>query len=248
MHTLAFNSSLAAGAVFLNVNAVPDAHFTIQNNHFIFPANLNCYWAYALGVDLARVRLNWPTLRKLFLPQYRPFDTVGLPPDDPAVLDLMGVYPQVQAGEEIAIEAIQSNVGAQNAIFLLGVDTQKTPAPAGPIYTARATAAITSVANTWTNGILTFDETLPAGQYEIVGAEGIEDAGIAFRFVLPTQLHRPGAPFTTAVGNLADPMFRMGRMGSWGKFVNTALPNIDIMCNASAAQTPVFHIDLIKIG
>ena len=203
---------------------------------------------YALGTDLARARLNWPTLRRLFLPQLRPFDTVSVPPDDPAIIWYNGMGPTVQGSEELAFEAFHSNVGAQDIFALFTVATEVMPATPGPIYTARATASITSVDSVWTNGSITFDETLPAGMYEVVGLEAVEGTTIAVRLVFPTQLDRPGVVCTQSVADRPSDKFRMGRLGSFGRFVNTALPTLDILCNDAAAHTPELFIDLVKVG
>jgi len=101
------------------------------------------------------------------------------------------------------------------------------------------------VANAWTNGALTFSQTLPRGTYQIVGMRA-NSAGLrAARLVVPGYSWRPGCIGCDADSDLAADRFRHGKAGVWAEFSHDAPPTVDFF-SASADTAQVVLLDLIK--
>lgn len=115
----------------------------------------------------------------------------------------------------------------------------------GNIFTVRATGAAQQTVGTWTNGSLTFSQTLPAGRYRVVGMRARSTDGVAARLVFPDQVARPGVPILNAIGDNDPWTFRYGNAGVFGEFPHTNPPTFDILGGVAAAQ--VFLFDLIRV-
>lgn len=115
----------------------------------------------------------------------------------------------------------------------------------GEIFTIKATASIASVAGAWSNGSISFAQSLPVGHYQIVGARCESPSGVAFRFVPIGAANRPGGVCMPGDGIEAPRELRMGRMGVWTEFDTETPPSLDILTSGSdTAQT--LYIDLIR--
>ena len=114
----------------------------------------------------------------------------------------------------------------------------------GKVFTVRCTAAASLTTATWVNSALTFQQTLPAGHYQVVGFRAWSANGCAARIFFVGGAWRPGAPMgnTEANDNWED--FRYGNTGVWGEFDNTTPPSVDVMGITDTAQ--VVLLDLIK--
>ena len=111
----------------------------------------------------------------------------------------------------------------------------------------RVTAATTLVAFNWTNAALTFDQTLPAGEYMVVGGRFNSAGLLAWRCVFPGLPWRPGGIGVTSDGGPEGTIFRVGNFGAWGSFRHNTPPTIDF-CSATADTSETGHLDLIKIS
>jgi len=120
-----------------------------------------------------------------------------------------------------------------------------TPIPAGQMFTVRCTNASTLTAYAWTNGALTFTQTLPAGRYAVVGARGMSAGLCGFRLVFVGPTWRPGAIGIDDVGDQDIPRFRYGNAGLWGEFEHDQPPTVDFW-SVSADTAQVVHLDLIQ--
>src|SRR5262249_15503135 len=146
--------------------------------------------------------------------------------------------------------SISNNLGAateQEYCFVWLGDRMRN-VPTGQVFTMRTTVTITTVANGWASGQLTFDQTLPSGRYSIVGLDVIGATLIAGRLILPGYAHRPGVIAGVDMGKFAGPIFRYGNMGEYGQFVNTALPQLEVFANAAGSQAIEAYLDLVKLG
>lgn len=114
----------------------------------------------------------------------------------------------------------------------------------GKIYTVRATAAASLSTATWVNGTLTFGQTLPAGNYQVVGFRSWSANQCAARIFFVGGTWRPGVPAATTEAGLEWEEFRYGNLGVWGTFNNVTPPSVDFMGITDTAQTVL--LDLIK--
>ena len=117
----------------------------------------------------------------------------------------------------------------------------------GEIFTVRSTNASTLTAAAWTNGALTFSQTLPKGRYRVVGMRAQSAGLVAARLVFIGYPWRPGVVGTDSAGDAAPDIFRAGRLGSWGEFDHNTPPSVDFL-SVSADTSQIVHLDLQKVS
>jgi len=247
--TLIAWSSSAAGinAALTALPAVADPHVRVQGNDVIVPVDFKYLWGgYAVGPTLTRAQLSSPSLRRTFLPEIAPLDVGSALPASPRKILLFDEGPIQLDGAE-ALDAFITNTASdrETVLAFLGPGTSKPDNR--PYFTLRVTATPTAVAGQWTNGALTFDQTLPAGRYDIVGARFRSTNLIAFRFVFVSGTYRPGAIGYAAATSLDYDKFRAGNLGVWGNFAHNAPPTVDFLANAADASF-TGELDLVYTG
>lgn len=248
MFTVGAYSQSHASTSILIATAITDPHLTVTNSRIVVPDQLSqIVGAYAQGPDIARGRLQSPSLLALLMPELSPVDTGATPGSPDRFIDYrftpMQLAPQEQLEFDFANAAAGANIG-RGVVWL--ADGPITPV-SGDVRSVRVTGTTTAVAETWTNVALTFDQALPAGRYQVVGARMFGASMIAFRFVFPGYPWRPGGIGTSSATLVEPPEQRFGNLGVWGDFAHNAPPTMDILCTAGdTAQTGV--IDLIKIA
>lgn len=247
-HTVAFFGSQGAGALNDDLPALQDAWLTIQNNHFILPEQMKVLMAYGLGATITNARLNTPSFRLVSLPSVQPVEVGAAVPSLPHLAEYRDHEPVVPPIDEFAFETSNGAGAPENHWALVwlqfGNNINSTP---GPVFTVRATGTITAVANTWTQGAITLDQTLPAGRYDVVGMSVVGANLVAARLVLPRYKHRPGCLARVAVANDDWNRWRMGRIGRFGDFDSYAQPQLDILANGANTAQTVF-LDLVKMS
>ncbi len=150
--------------------------------------------------------------------------------------------------EELQPSAVDdTNPGPTTGWFLMWLANALVPIPMGDILTARATATFAATANVWTLGTFTLETALPSGLYALVGSEHISATAIAHRFQIPNQVARPGALSHQANADLQDFRLLTRRLGEYGRFLNTAPPQIEVLCTGADASHEIY-LQLIKIG
>lgn len=220
---------------------------SVTSNAYIFQEKYKCVAGVYIGTTALRARLNSPTLRQVNPPFFRPTIAAAKPASLSEIAWFADQPFTIPALEEVAPEVTSGTGATERATFLLWITQGLVPPPPGQIYTARATAAITAVANTWTLGSFTLDQSLPSGNYALVGAECISTTCLGFRFAFPNQLFRPGSIGQSAVGSVMDWRLQTRRLGTWGTFVNTAPPLIELFCTAGDTAQEIY-LQLIPIS
>lgn len=251
-HTLAFTKLDGAAAVNEDIPGVSDQwapfdasqHFTLQ-----MPTRLKC--AYFQDAGALNARINTPTLRYINLPSIQPVNVTGAPVSlspkcfyDDTYLDLPKLDP-------IALEASNSGAGGVRAVGGLWVAAGDMGFTPGSITTLRCTGTISATLNAWTFGNFAFDQTLPAGRYQVVGLD-VVGAGLVFARLVFTggsgvQGMRPGVIARPTVLIYQDMTFRMGNFGLFGVFDSTAPPGLEVFATAANSAQTIF-IDVIRIG
>jgi len=151
----------------------------------------------------------------------------------------------VGGGEALNVKVSVSAAGRASALALF-CDGPLAPVT-GEIFTVRATSSTTLTAYQWTNGALTFAQSLPKGRYAVVGMRALSAGLIAARLVIPGYAWRPGCIGYDAENDTEDDVFRGGRMGVWGEFDHDLPPTVDFL-SISADTSEVVYLDLIKIA
>lgn len=252
MHdTIAYYESVDQGAAYNALTGVADQIHRVVGDDIQIPA-MNQIVAIAGGVESAaahRARLVAPSLRRRANYQVTPLNTAAagaVEPGSPqAVVDLRRNPLAMIRGEQLNFEALADPVAAQiqwGVVFLAAGPIEPV---AGKIFTIRATGATALVAGTWTNVTLTFDEDLPAGEYDVVGLRPQSAGLIAARLVFIGGEARPGALGVDAQADIQDDMFRRGGLGVWGHFKDDEPPTVDCLA-ISADATQEFYFDLVQ--
>lgn len=248
MHHTSLNFGTVAQTTELDLPAVTDSYFTIQNGHFLPQRAMSILFAAAMGTLLTRCRISTPTLNVITSPYIRdisPALNVGNP-------QIFANYSQdplaVNPLEEVAIFQVDSAVTSESNAAVLGWNIQTMPQPAGNVYTIRGTAVGTLVAGVWTNvGTITWQNQLPTGLYAVVGAIFQSATAIAGRLILENTAYRPGGLGIITITNRTDPLFRMGGLGVWGQFHNYAMPQVEMAASAGDTAEEIY-LDLVKVG
>ncbi len=234
-----------------DVAALTDGVLSIRNNHFVFAEPTMLTWAMAMSATLARARLSQPSFNVITRPYIRPIEQNAIPASLPGVADFHMEPFLLRTNEELAVEATTGAACGENFTTLVGLTVNPQPLPSGNIFSWRGTATATLVANTWTNiGTITWDNSLPEGDYAVVGGEFISTGAQAGRLLFPgtSVKWRPGAPGQTDVAGQTWHLFRKGGLGiEWGRFNAFALPQVEMLSNSADTAEEVY-LDIVKIG
>lgn len=249
MHHLVayYTNNLAQDASGVALGTVNDTVLYAANSAYQALDDWRVLAAYAGNDAFTDVYLNAPSLRRMFLPSLMPVSNTPLPANDPPIITFGNAGPMIERTEGFGVNASRGAVVASDAYALLWVGKGIAPISAMPIYTIRCTASVVTSEGNWTNGQLTFGQTLPAGKYALVGAEVYGTNALAARFVFSESQLRPGVLCQGAVGEWNRNTFRAGNFGKFGEFWNTSPPSIDIF-GVGATTTQTVFLDLQKIG
>jgi hypothetical protein len=248
-HTGAFYESIDPGGVFQSIAAVREEMFFTSGDDFRVPKALSMLIGEAALLNDAsgvRGQFTTPTLRAIANVDVEPIvlaAVFGSPAE--------GIYhpeaPIPLTPDEALNFFVDSNPAAAAAhygVFFLS-DGPASPVT-GNIFSMRCTGAITQVAGAWTNGTLTFGQTLPAGTYGVVGMRARSTDAVAMRLVFPEQVARPGVCVVNAIADQDTYWQRYGRMGLWGQFPSTNPPSLDVLGGTATAQ--VVTLDLVRLS
>lgn len=253
IHLVGFLEDIDSGGVFANLNSLADQTLFTTVDAIRVP-ELNRVIMVAGGADGVvdpRIRFDSPTLDAMVRPEIAPInvqDAAAVEPDSPHKLMKMLENPwTLGIDENLECELNNDPAAVQDQWALLWLaDGPVNPIVGANVFTVRATSNTAAVANEWTSVAIALDEALPPGDYDLVGLHAMSAGMIATRVnFLTEQRWRPGCLGVDVITDLADPIFRAGRLGLWGTFPFTQIPLMDVLCvSADAVQT--FHLDLIK--
>ncbi len=243
-----YESKDPAGAWFL-LNVVPEQTLFAVGNDLRIPDSMpNLIGQAGLINDAggARCQLQSPSLRMLANLDIEPIILAAIFGSPPEVL-FHPVNPiPVTPSEALNFAALSTPTGAQAHYGLVWLADGPQNQVTGHVFTVRATATIQQVVDAWVNGNMVFDQTVPAGTYQVVGMRIRSTDLVVGRLVFPEQIPRPGVPAVNAIADLDVRSFRYGRSGIWGEFPHDVPPTLDVLGGTAAAQT--IFLDLIKVG
>jgi hypothetical protein len=247
--TLLAYSAAAAGvnATLAALPAIADPHVRVVGNGIYVPADFHFTWgATGIGPTITRAQLVSPSLRRTFLHEVAPLDFGAALPASPRKIYLFDDQPlPLDPGEELDVSITNTASDRETVLVWLAGGASK-PIDK-PCFSLRVTATPTAVTGQWTNGAITFDQSLPAGRYQLVGARFRSTNLIAFRFLFIGGTYRPGAIGYAATTSLDYDKFRQGNLGVWGEFAHNAPPTVDFLANAADASF-TGELDLVYLG
>ncbi len=249
-HLAAFYEDIDPGAALVPIAAVPEQQFFTTGDDFRVPTAMPFIVGAAGLVDDAsavRAQVASPTLRIQANLDIEPIIAAaavfGSPPE---VLFHPQSPVQLTADEALNfyMESDPAAVEVHYGLVWLSDGPQATVQ--GNIFTVRAVGAIAQVVDLWTNGNLTFAQTLPAGSYQVIGLRVRSADAVAARLVFSEQSARPGVACVNAIGDLDPGVFRFGRFGVFGEFPHTNPPTLDVLGGAGTAQ--YVYLDLLRVS
>ena len=249
-HLAAFSGAKTDSTANEAVPRVADGALSVSgSNNYLSPDNLSIFAALVYNDTIARARIVAPSLRNEGLPEIFPLNATAEPSVDfrYSYWDKMG--PMLRKDEEFGVETSNGASTVDNCTALLWLRRVFKPTPNGKRFTIRATSAQTLVANAWTLGGLTFDQTLPFGRYSVIGMAATCNDAHAVRILFPRdQSYRPGVGCgeTIAIRPITD-YFRAGEQGEWGRFESVNATQLEILGGTAGAETAAVILDLVRL-
>ncbi len=252
-HVLGFFSALGINAADAQVNAIKEQPFNVDNaNKFVVPEILYLHGAYYAAPSAIRARINTASRRIRGFPQIVPFNRSLLwTGNKMPFMDFANNPLRLEALENIEIDG-SNNLGAatENTYCLLFVAKkilQPSPTPSLSRW-VRFTATPTAVVGAWSApSLLTPQDQLEGGQYNVWGMTAQETNGIATRLVFPRNaVYKPGTVCMSTFGLYPDTFFLGDELGIWGQFDTYAFPQIEHLGNVAGAVTVEVQLLLAK--
>ena len=244
-HLLAYNN---AGSTTANTDGTPvtDNVINIVNGHFFPQQDMRLIFAGTMCSNLDRSRITQPSLRLITLPFIRPLMDSVIPASLDRVADYTSNPLRIRGLEELGNETTLST-GTTRVTTLYGVQDSYEAPPTGDIYTLRGTSSTSAVANSWTTLSVTWADQLPDGVYAVVGFDFVAANTMASRLIFEGQTWRPGCPAHAADTDIPDSLFHWGKLGTWGRFRQTAMPQVQTLSNTTTG-THEIYLQIVKVG
>jgi len=246
-HLVAFSESLDQGGAEGNIAAVPDDTLYTSGDIIRVPNGMaNLAGVAFIGTVTAYTtgELKAPSLRTRTNYFVSAVNNAGSP-INPLQINNLADNPIPLEGEESLTCVTNTDAAAATDLTMLVVLSDGPIQPvAGSQFTVAATAAITQADQAWNSGILTFNQDLPTGDYDVVGLRVQSGTGQAARLIFPGGNWRPGVPIVDSIGDVGWAAARHGGLGVMGSFNSNNPPQLDMLGGNSTSQ--VVYLDLIR--
>lgn len=242
--TLVGFSELQDSASLANITALPDQHVRVTGDDIMVPSLNQICGYYFVGPNLTQGQLVSPSLRRIFPIDVEGLDVAAEPLSPPNFHDRFCSPIALVEAEALNALAAEDGAGATRETALVWLTDGPVQSVCEPSFTIKATASVTLVAFSWTNGALIFTNTLPAGRYKVVGMRAQSAGLIAARLVFPGYGWRPGVIGFDSDSDIEPARFRYGNAGIFGEFAHDAPPTVDFL-SSSADTSEIVHLDLI---
>lgn len=244
---IGFSEDCAAIDTIYTLDSIADDHVKNEGDAIVVPELNNLIGAYAVGADIYGVQIISPSLRRIALMDMSPVENGATPafPPDPFFMPANGI--ELDIDEELTVQGgIDSGTPPIRASVLCFLADKTVQQVSGKIHTIKATVTGTITAYSWGQVTVTLSQSLPVGNYMLVGARFESSVAIAFRFVFIGGIWRPGS-IAVADKSAKDPSYaRRGQLGSWGKFSHNREPGLEVL-SSTTAGAGTLYMDLVKI-
>jgi hypothetical protein len=241
-----WSQSIDTGGVLSEIDALSDAHIRVEGKRIVVPPLTNLLGVMAVGASMIDARISSPSLRTVIELSISPINADTKPLNPPAYVDLFENPIALVASEQLTAKVAETATGAVQQTVLVWLGDAAIKPYRGKFYTIKATGTTTLTPYQWTNVQITFDQTLPAGKYQIVGFRATSPGMIAARLVIPGFAWRPGVIGTNSLTHTEATRFRFGNAGILGEFTHDSPPTVDCL-SASADTSQTFWFDLVKV-
>ena len=245
-HTSAFHLNATTQAL-ANVPPVTDDVLAITNSHYQLNRDLDLVYAATFGAAITRARLSSPSFRQVTLPELLPYGGSVLPGSPPLIADYRANPLRVKALEELGLDLSFTAGVADDVYGVIGLSGGFEPMPRGDVFTLRGTATTTLTVASWSTLSVTWADTLPAGQYAVVGLVGQSANAIAARLIFDGQSERPGSVSVNALTDQIPDMNVKGGLGVWGRFRSTAMPQVQILSDVADTSETIL-MDIVRLA
>lgn len=248
-HLLVYTKAQSASASLAALTALADPAIpTDQSGRYLLPQQMQLLAALVAGTNITAAQVNSPYFRRTFLPSLWPLVSGVTWTTDPNIIDYRTNPMTLPALEGIEVDTSNGSGTNQHVAGLFIADTLPQNLNGSQVYSLAFTSSITSVAYTFVSGSMTLSQTLPQGQYALVGAQVCSATIMFARFLMPGMAYRPGVVGTPAVTGRPPWQGRKQPMGVMGSFYSTSLPQLEIFCSGADTAGQVGSIDLVKIA
>ena len=251
---------VGATAALTVVTPVADPHVTIDGNNIVVPDKMSnlmghCF-SYGTGLASAVAgaylgQLQSPSLRRVFNQEAAKInDTFAHEIHDEHIHTSPRSPIPLEPGEGLQAWTAHPALALGETQVMVHLSDGKIEPVEGEIRTIRYTSVCAPVTRVWTLGVLGVVQSLPMGEYAVVGARVInatESGG--FRLIFTGYDWRPGGMITHTLDSQDCLQQRNGFLGVWGTFNWMQLPRIEI-CSVLAAPVanPTVFLDVIKMS
>jgi hypothetical protein len=242
-----WSQSIDTGGVLSEIDALADPHIRVEGKKIVVPSLNQLLGAMAVGANITQARISSPSLRSIAEIEISPLNANAEPLSPPSYVDLFQNPIALVVSEQLTSKVAETASGAEYETVLAWLGDGPVTPYRGPFYTVRATGSTTLSAYAWTNVSITFDQTLPAGRYQIIGMRAMSAGLIAARLVFPGFPWRPGVIGNDALSDIEAERFRFGNAGVFGEFTHDSPPTVDCL-SVSADTSETFWFDLVKIA
>lgn len=245
--TVAYTDSISAVATDTDMPLATDSSITVLNSHPLFPFPVWVQWWYGMAALMTRVRLSTPRLKPILRPVLSPVDQSATPTENFRIAEYWRAPIMLNPVEEVQMLRSSTTAVAERGYIVLTVGDNNRVVNQGDVYLGRATTAFNPTANTWSAGVITLDDTLQVGRYQIIGLRVNNSGSVAARLIFPGApvpaaypSIRPGCKVCQSVTEEQLWWFRWGAMGVYGEFESFAVPQLEIIGPTGAANPEVF--------
>lgn len=214
-------------------------------NTYIPQKTLRLQRLYALAPNATEISIDSPLTRPIGPPQIQPFDTGTEPSTLPPINKYDANAMTWATNDPMGIRVSRAGSGAADCQVLGWVsDTQvgKVDGPTWPVKMSVPSTVLTTTS--WVGQTATVGQSLPPGNYRVVGMSALGSTLLAARLVFQNQVWRPGCLAQDAAAEYDWEWFRRGNFGDYGVFNAYALPTVELVGLSAGAATATIWIDI----
>jgi hypothetical protein len=247
IHLAAFTKTSVGNIVDEDIPAVSDQVFTISNNHFIPPVPVWVILAAAACLNITRWKISTPRLRAIAQPQFPRGTAAAGIGFQAGVIDMTNYPIKLNPIDELSALVTTNVVAATQPTAGVWLTDGNIVRPRGEPYWVHGTSTVTDVAFGWAAAAITLDQTLPAGQYSVIGLRVIGANAQFGRLIFPTGGWRPGCIAVPSIQSNEGWYFENGYLGEMGRFASVAQPLLEVFATVAGATTYDVFLELLKL-